>query len=229
MNSLPEQRRAAPFAQYLADKLPIDFLQRLRPLIEASYEEAFSNSPREGELSYRRNHIPSERTDLVLENVHGFAEGLGMKAIERELSNHYVLLELVCNGLTIHVKHYSPHENLSAQIGRAKYRQEQTATNAGFAEQLGLFSSGQEDQLPDEAYVILFYQDSATRKDQLGDIYFVTPSTEDCSPIATAYLERVIESAVEAQIPVQVVEVEDDFIDLPSHRDDEDNQNQEIN
>ena len=225
MASFPNNQSSSSFAEYLAKKISIDLLKKLRPLISVGYKVAYSQSPIEGELPYRRNSIPNIRTDAVLEHVHEGAEGAGIKSIVRELSNHYVYLEMLCGGLTVHVKHYSPHENLPAQIGRAKYRQEQTAANFSFAEQLNFFESGQDGELPEDAYVVLFYQDSPTRKDELGDIYFVIPSTEDCSPIAIAYLEDVLaisEQLQESSLDeIRADEQPEDSFDFPPADDDE--------
>lgn len=202
------------FAAFLASRIPIGFLNATRPLIEASYEEAFQGAPAQGELPYKYNLQPHSRNKLVFEQLHQLAEGLGMSPVARALDNSYHYLEIESKGLSIHVKHRNNYQSLKDQMVKADYRRQMTSINLPFG-QMPLFADDEPVAIPGQAYVILFYDDSAARKAEAGDIYFILPSNEEGKILAYAKVEDVIACSITGE--AQTKPVLDDTIDLPPH------------
>ena len=152
----------------------------LDPLIGASYErKPFKDAPvPDGELPYRNNLLPHNRNKLVFEHLHQLADGLGMSPVMRALDNGYFYLEIESKGLSVHIKHRNAYQSLKEQMVKADYRRQMTSINLPFG-QMPLFADDKLVASTGQAYVILFYDDSAVKRSEVGDIYFILPSNEE--------------------------------------------------
>jgi hypothetical protein len=213
----PTENPTPTFAAFLASRLPLGFLNAARPLIGASYEEAFQGTPvPDGELPYRNNLLPHNRNKLVFEHLHQLADGLGMSPVARALDNGYFYLEIESKGLSVHIKHRNAYQSLKEQMVKADYRRQMTSINLPFG-QMPLFADDKPMAIPGQAYVILFYDDSAVKRSEVGDIYFILPSNEEGNILGYSKIEDVIASS--APTAQQPKPASTDIIDLPSNQD----------
>jgi hypothetical protein len=182
-----------PLATFIARKIPIEFLREIRPLLESSCEEAFSeeSGTHDNDYSYWKNVQPHDRNAFAFERLHSLGVRIGMTTVERRLENHYSYPEFESNGLTFHVKHDDNYRSLQEQITKADYRLSMAGMNSGFG-QLPLQNFGDPIKAPDEAYLVIFYSDGVD-KGSVGRIFFALPS-KDGEIIDTCDLEKVIDA-----------------------------------
>jgi len=206
------------FASFVCSRLPINFLRGVRPLINASYESTFQGPPDHEEgLPYWKNVQPHQRNRLAFEAIHNLAGELGLVAVTKTLENGYNYLEVESNGLSVHLKHLNNYQPLKEQMVKADYRRQMTQINAPFG-QMPLFPDGKPTEIPDKAYLILFFADDLSSKVAAGSIFFVLPSNEEGVTLATCE----IEDAISAFVPSAdgATPALDDIIDLPPKIDD---------
>jgi hypothetical protein len=99
---------------------------------------------------------------------------------------------------------------------KADYRRQMTSINLPFG-QMPLFTEDKPMAIPTQAYVILFYDDSSTKRSEVGDIYFILPSNEEGNILGYSKIEEVIAcSGPRAEEPKSASA---DTIDLPRNQD----------
>lgn len=201
------------FASFLATRIPLAFLQGVRPLVNSACDQGFREQPprHDSELPYWKNIQPHVRNSLAFERLHRLAEDTGMSATAKKLNNDYQYLEIQSGGLVIHVKHQNNYQSLSEQITKAEYRRQLASINTGFG-QLSLAYNEWPLQVPDRAFVILFYQDGQN-KSVAGNIFFILPDREDEQNMANCDLDEVI--AAHGPTKSHREHGPDDVIDLP--------------
>jgi hypothetical protein len=182
-----------PLATFISRKIPIEFLREIRPLLESSCEEAFSeeSGTHDNDFTYWKNVQPHDRNAFAFERLHALSVRIGMNVTERKLENHYSYPEFESQGLTFHVKHNDNYRSLSEQITKADYRLSLAGINTGYG-QLPLQNFGNPIVAPNEAYMVIFYCDGE-RKNSVGKVFFALPSNEG-EIIDTCDLEKVIDS-----------------------------------
>ena len=208
------------FAALLASRLPIGFLNAVKPSIDGSYDVAYKGTPlKDGSLPYLLNLIPHNRNRLAFELLHDLATTFGMTPTAKVLDNGYHYLEIESKGLTLHVKHRNNYQTLKEQMVKADYRRAMTGMNSHFG-QMPLFTDDKPVAIPDQIYAIMFFEDSASKRGEAGDVYFILPSKDEGNILAYEGIDAVIASSMPK--PMAAKSADEDTIPLPSKRNTDD-------